>query len=199
MRTLGVWPNRPQLAVWLVSATGVAYDGSLRTLAHSGLAAIYAGRAAARYFGVPRSDPRHPDVWGVVQVGVVYTGGTKVAEHGGANPADPDVPILLYAPGTVRPGTYRPWVETTQIAPTILDLLGLDPSASQGSRSRARGCSPASLAPDPRLRRPKRDARHRRVSRGFGRRAPPARAPGGSGAWRMFRRGSTDHHSQPIG
>ncbi|HEV3318853.1 MAG TPA: alkaline phosphatase family protein [Solirubrobacteraceae bacterium] len=117
--------------LWSHSATGVAYDGSSRTLAHSGLAEIYAGRAAARYFGVPVSDPRHPDVWGVVQVGVVYTGGTKIAEHGGANPADRDVPIVLYAPGAVEPGTYRPWVETTQIAPTILDLLGLDPDALQ--------------------------------------------------------------------
>ncbi len=117
--------------LWSHSATGVAYDGSTRTLAHSGLAEIYAGRAAARYFGVPISDPRHPDVWGVVQVGVVYTGGSKIAEHGGANPADRDVPIVVYAPGAVEPGSYRPWVETTQIAPTILELLGLDPNALQ--------------------------------------------------------------------
>jgi hypothetical protein len=117
--------------LWSHSATGVAYDGSSRTLAHSGLSKIYAGRDAARYFGVPASDSRHPDVWGVVQVGVVYTGGTKIAEHGGANPADRDVPIVVYAPGTVEPGTFRPWVETTQIAPTILNLLGLDPNALQ--------------------------------------------------------------------
>jgi arylsulfatase A-like enzyme len=32
----------------------------------------------------------------------------------------------------VQPGSYRhPVVETTQIAPTILDLLGLDPNALQ--------------------------------------------------------------------
>jgi hypothetical protein len=115
--------------LWSHSATGVAYDGSSRTLAHSGLSKVYAGRDAARYFGVPTSDPRHPDVWGVVQVGVVYTGGSKIAEHGGANPADRDVPIVVYAPGAVEPGTFRPWVETTQIAPTILSLLGLDPNA----------------------------------------------------------------------
>jgi type I phosphodiesterase/nucleotide pyrophosphatase len=118
--------------LWSHSATGVAYDGSSRTLEHSGLAKIYAGEAAADYFGVPRNDPRHPDVWGVVQVGVVYTGGTKIAEHGGANPADRDVPILVYAPGTVQPGSYGSWVETTQIAPTILDLLGLSPDALEG-------------------------------------------------------------------
>ena len=116
--------------LWNHSATGVAYDGSSRTLAHSGLAQIFAGKDAAKYFGVPRSDPRHPDVWGVVQVGVVYTGGKKIAEHGGANPADRAVPIVVYAPGAVAPGHYHP-VETTQIAPTILSLLGLDPNALQ--------------------------------------------------------------------
>jgi len=68
-------------------------------------------------------------VWGVVQVGVVYTGGSKIAEHGGANPADRDVPIVVYAPGSVEPGMSDHRVETTQIAPTILDLLGLDPRA----------------------------------------------------------------------
>ena len=115
--------------LWNHSATGVAYDGTPRTLAHSGLAEVFAGKGAARYFGVPVSDPRHPDVWGVVQVGVVYTGGTKIAEHGGANPGDRDVPIVVYAPGVAQPGVYHPWVETTQIAPTILDLLGLNPNA----------------------------------------------------------------------
>ena len=79
--------------LWNHTATGVAYDGSTRTLAHSGLAKIYhAGKASAKYFGVPLSDPRHPATWYGVwsQVGVVYTGGTMIAEHGGANPADRD-------------------------------------------------------------------------------------------------------------
>jgi hypothetical protein len=117
--------------LWNHSATGVAYDGSSRTLAHSGLAEIFAGKAAAKYFGVPVSDPRHPDVWGVVQVGVVYTGGKKIAEHGGANPADRAVPIVVYAPGVAAPGVHDRPVETTQIAPTILSLLGLNPNALQ--------------------------------------------------------------------
>jgi hypothetical protein len=121
--------------LWGHSATGVAYDGSTRTLAHSGLSEIFAGKAAARYFGVPLSDPRHPNLWGVVQVGVVYTGGSKIAEHGGANPADRDVPIVVYAPGAVEPGAHDSRVETTQIAPTILDLLGLDPNALQAVQS----------------------------------------------------------------
>jgi hypothetical protein len=117
--------------LWNNPATGTAYDGSSRTLQHSGLAQIYAGKAAADFFGVPVSDPRHPDVFGRVQVGVVYTGGTKIAEHGGDNPADQDVPLVIYAPGAVPPARVHASVETTQVAPTILRLLGLDPDALQ--------------------------------------------------------------------
>jgi hypothetical protein len=118
--------------LWTHTATGNTATGGSRTLEHSGLVRIYAGKAAAHYFGVPVSDPRHPDVWGIVRVGVVYTGGKgKIAEHGGANPADRDVPIVVYAPRAVRHRVSDQWVETTQIAPTIVQLLGLDPSDLQ--------------------------------------------------------------------
>ena len=117
--------------LWNHSATGNTVTGASRTLLHSGLAQIHSGDGAAKYFGVPQSDPNHPDVWGVVQVGVVYTGGMgKIAEHGGANPNDRDVPIVVYGPG-IKPQVSNQWVETTQVAPTILKLLGLDPDALQ--------------------------------------------------------------------
>ena len=113
--------------LWTHSSTGNTATGGTRTLPHSGLVKILAGTAAARYFRVPLADPNHPDVWGIAKVGVVYTGGHgKIAEHGGANPADRDVPIVVYAPG-VMPGVSHHRVETTQIAPTIVHLLGLDP------------------------------------------------------------------------
>jgi hypothetical protein len=123
--------------LWTHPATAALYGNNnqppfpTEQVAHSGLAKIYAGRQAAHFFGVPYSDPRYPDVFGRVQVGVVYTGGTKIAEHGGSNPGDRDVPILVYAPGVVAPGSSRDWVETTQVAPTILQLLGLNPSSLQ--------------------------------------------------------------------
>ena len=122
--------------LWNHSATAVLYnnDGVNRgteQVAHSGLAQIYAGQDAADFFGVPYSNPSYPDVFGRVQVGVVYTGGSKIAEHGGDNPGDRDVPILVYAPGTVKPASNAQSVETTQVAPTILQLLGLNPSSLQ--------------------------------------------------------------------
>jgi phosphoglycerol transferase MdoB-like AlkP superfamily enzyme len=70
-------------------------------------------------------------VFGVSQVGTIYTTGSKIAEHGGDNPADRDVPLIVYAPGTVQPGQSSRRVETTQVAPTILKLLGLNPSELQ--------------------------------------------------------------------
>jgi hypothetical protein len=115
--------------LWNHSAPAVTYSGATIQVPHSGLKQIYAGDEAANYFGVPVSDPRHPDVFGVAQVGTIYTGGTKIAEHGGSNPGDRDVPILVYAPGAVQPGSSDKSVKTTQVAPTILQLLGLDPSA----------------------------------------------------------------------
>jgi Type I phosphodiesterase / nucleotide pyrophosphatase len=121
-------------------ATGTTYNasnpaiaGPTRTLQSSGLSKVFVGKGAARYFGVSPGDPRHPDVWGVVQHGVVYTGGVKkIAEHGGADPQDRDVALFVYAPDAVDPGTVVDrQVETTQIAPTILQLLGFDPGALQ--------------------------------------------------------------------
>ncbi len=120
--------------LWEHPATGVTYGGGTRTLLHSGLAQIYAGQAAADFFGVPASDPRHPDVFGRAQVGVVFTGGSKIAEHGGDNPADTSVPLVVYAPGTVEPSLRDTAVKTTQVAPTVLQLLGLDPAALKAVR-----------------------------------------------------------------
>jgi hypothetical protein len=109
-------------------AAGNKIDGSATMVQASGLAKVYAGADAAHYFGVPVGDPRVPDVWGVVQVGIVYTGGKgKIAEHGGANAGDRDVPLVVYAPGQVRADMESDQVETTQIAPTILKLLGINP------------------------------------------------------------------------
>ena len=66
---------------------------------------------------------------------VVYTGGqSKIAEHGGAGFQDRNVPILVDVPGLRQGVQINTQVETTQIAPTILRLLGLAPQALQAVR-----------------------------------------------------------------
>jgi Type I phosphodiesterase / nucleotide pyrophosphatase len=114
--------------LWTHSAPAVNYAGQTVTVQHSGLKRIFAGQESAKFFGVANSDPHHPDVFGIAQVGTIYTTGSKIAEHGGDNPGDRDVPLVVYAPGNVHHGRFDQWVEATQVAPTILKLLGLDPN-----------------------------------------------------------------------
>jgi hypothetical protein len=119
---------------FLLSQSGVGNDiaGNPKPYTSSGLAFVYAGADAARFFGVPHSDPRVPDLVGIVQHGVVYTGGQgKIAEHGGADPQDRNVPILISGPGVPNNLMVTDPVETTQVAPTILHLLGIDPGELQ--------------------------------------------------------------------
>ncbi|MBG6108961.1 alkaline phosphatase family protein [Frigoribacterium sp. CG_9.8] len=123
------------------SAAGNTIAGTAKTVAASGLSTIYAGAEVARYFGTSESDARYPDIFGLVTTGVVYTGGkSKIAEHGGASADDRDVPLVVSTVGAFddrddnQSRTVDSAVETTQIAPTILKLLGLDPKQLQAVR-----------------------------------------------------------------
>jgi arylsulfatase A-like enzyme len=72
-------------------------------------------------------DPRTPDIIVLPNVGVVYTGSAKKqSEHGGFAWDDTNVMLLVSNPG-YKAKTLHSFVETTQVAPTILKLLGLDP------------------------------------------------------------------------
>jgi len=104
------------------------YQGNSIGFTASGLKSVLDGPS---FFGVRASDARVPDLVGIVQHGVVYTGGTgKIAEHGGADLQDRHVPIVVFGPGAARGSVPFP-VETTEIAPTILRLLGIDPRELQ--------------------------------------------------------------------
>jgi hypothetical protein len=80
-------------------------------------------------------DPRTPDIIVLPNVGVVYTGSTKKqSEHGGFAWDDTNVMLLVSNPH-LRPKTLHSFVETAQVAPTILQLLGLDPDALDAVRA----------------------------------------------------------------
>ena len=93
---------------------------------------ISSGAALAALFGDPTSsDPvaaaRAPNVFIQPDAGVIYSGSSKkIAEHGGGAPDDTGVALLVSGPG-LRGGTVSLPVSTTQVAPTILEALGLDP------------------------------------------------------------------------
>jgi len=105
------------------------------SVSHSGLTSVRAGRAVDALFGAPAGDSHAPDVVGIAQPGVVYTGGVaKIAEHGGDSADDRDVALVVAGAGVAHGVRNGRAVQTTQIAPTILHLLGLDPRALQAVR-----------------------------------------------------------------
>jgi hypothetical protein len=70
---------------FLLHHDGVGNDigGNPKPYTASGLRVAYAGADAAAFMGVSFTDARVPDVIGISQVGVVYTGKRgKIAEHG---------------------------------------------------------------------------------------------------------------------
>jgi len=102
----------------------------------SGLSAVYSCAAADAFIGAKPGDPRVPDVIGLARRGVVYTGGVAtIAEHGGNHPEDRNVPLVVSGAGAHPRTVSNTPVNTTQIAPSILALLGLDPQALQAVRA----------------------------------------------------------------
>jgi hypothetical protein len=117
------------------SGTGTDINAAPKGFTRSGLSKVYAGKAAARYFHVEAGDARVPDVFGLAQYGVVYTGGTKkIAEHGGVHSDDLDVPLVVSGASVAGGVRDSASVQTKQIAPTILSLLGLNPRSLQAVR-----------------------------------------------------------------
>jgi hypothetical protein len=85
------------------------------------------GNEIAALYRNPKHDDRTPDIIVVPEEGVIYsTSKAKQAEHGGFNEDDRHVGMLLANPH-LHPGKVDRQVFTTQIAPTILWSLGIDP------------------------------------------------------------------------
>ncbi|HEV7207462.1 MAG TPA: alkaline phosphatase family protein [Mycobacteriales bacterium] len=105
------------------------------TVASSGLDQVYTGAQADSFVGAKGGDPHAPDLIGVAQYGVVYTSGVgKIAEHGGFHLEDVNVALVVSGAGAPHHEVNRSLVHTTQIAPSILKLLGLHPEALQAVR-----------------------------------------------------------------
>jgi hypothetical protein len=91
------------------------------------IAQILSGESLKLLFPDPLSDPASPDIVVVPNPGTTYEPAVQVlAEHGGFNENDTHVPLMVIHTPSINPGLVRALVTTTQIAPTILSLLGLD-------------------------------------------------------------------------
>ncbi|HYL84623.1 MAG TPA: alkaline phosphatase family protein [Candidatus Angelobacter sp.] len=137
--------------IWLAdsSKTGDAVTALEGAAAAIGLGQIYYGGSLTTMFnapGVPNvpgpcchlregGDPRTPDIVVIPNVGVVYTGNLKKqSEHGGYAWDDTNVMLLVSNPH-IHARTVTSFVETAQVAPTILQLLGLDPDELDAVRA----------------------------------------------------------------
>ena len=100
----------------------------------AGVGQILSGPYLNLYFNPADKDPRTPDILVITKIGVVYTGKKKkVAEHGGFAPDDTHVMILVSNPD-LTPATVSSPVETSQVAPTIVKALGLNPRELEAVR-----------------------------------------------------------------
>jgi arylsulfatase A-like enzyme len=120
-----IWLKPPYSAA-NVAAAVAALNATQAGGTDTGIVEWLAGPLLSLPFQNPATDSRTPDIIGIARVGVIYTGGSKIAEHGGFNEDDTHV-ALLVAHASMRPSVVSAAVSTTQIAPTILQALHLDP------------------------------------------------------------------------
>jgi hypothetical protein len=107
------------------------------------LGQFYYGPSLAINYNDPTVDPRTPDIIVTPNVGVTYSGShAKQAEHGGFAHDDTNVIMLLSNP-SFHADTVRASVGTVQVAPTILQALGIDPSALDAVRAEGTSVLPA--------------------------------------------------------
>lgn len=87
---------------------------------------IYGEQLVAQGFGNSSTSPRVPEILVRVDLGVIYTTSkTKLAEHGGLSDDDRHVACFVSNPNLAKTAiTDR--VYTRQVAPTILQALGLN-------------------------------------------------------------------------
>ena len=114
--------------IWLTDQTQtnavVQNMSSPANQAALGIQEIFSGSLLKDTWDDPLVDPRTPDIITKVNTGVIFTGGSKIAEHGGQNEDDVHVAMLVSNPN-FKARTLSEPVRTKQIAPTILRALGI--------------------------------------------------------------------------
>ncbi|MCU1274431.1 MAG: type phosphodiesterase/nucleotide pyrophosphatase [Bryobacterales bacterium] len=137
----GIGPTQDDISLlWLArsSDTSTAVGILEANAPAAGIGQIFYGASLETMFHAPglppNGDPRSPDIIVQPNVGVIYTGSSKKqAEHGGFSHDDTNV-ILLVSNPEFEASTVTSFVETTQVAPTILQALGLDPGDLEAVR-----------------------------------------------------------------
>lgn len=154
-KKVGIGGGQPAATIGGADAFDISDDGSLIWLTDSsltpsvvatlseptnqqalGIQEIFAGQSLINKFNDPTKDPRTPDIVLKVNTGVIFTGGSKIAEHGGLNEDDVHVALLVSNPEIPWQTVSTP-VTNQQVAPTIIQALGFDPNQLQAVRQDA--------------------------------------------------------------
>jgi hypothetical protein len=121
--------------LWLKK--GVSVNAAVKLLEQNaaavGLGEIFYGPTLALNYNrgglEPGEDPRTPDIIVTPNQGVTYSGSTAmIGDHGGFAHDDTNV-VMLVANPSFTAQTVSALAATRQIAPTIVQVLGLDPAA----------------------------------------------------------------------
>jgi hypothetical protein len=145
-KRVGIGNGQPTTLLGAADAFDISDDGSLIWLTDQeltssvvamlsepenqqtlGIQEIFAGQSMKDKWNDPGSDPRTPDIILKVNTGVIFTGGSKIAEHGGLNEDDIHAALLASFPGATAK-TVKAAVLNQQVAPTIIKALGIDPN-----------------------------------------------------------------------
>jgi hypothetical protein len=148
-KRVGIANGQPTTLIGPADAFDISDDGSLiwltdqeltdSVVAHLsepdsqktlGIQEIFAGQSLKNKWNDPGSDPRTPDIILKVNTGVIFTSGSKIAEHGGLNEDDIHAALLVSFAGAT-PKTIKTPVLNQQVAPTIIKALGFDPTQLQ--------------------------------------------------------------------
>jgi Type I phosphodiesterase / nucleotide pyrophosphatase len=117
-----IWLTDPSLAPGVVAA--LSLPANQQAL---GIQEIFAGQSLRNKFNNPGADPRTPDIILKVNTGVIFTGGSKLSEHGGFNEDDVHTALLVALDG-MEHAVVKSAVSNQQVAATIIRALGLDPN-----------------------------------------------------------------------
>jgi hypothetical protein len=148
----GIGGGQPAAAIGSADAFDISDDGSLIWLTDPsltpavvatlstpanqtalGIQEIFSGQALRNKFNNPGADPRTPDIVLKVNTGVIFTGGSKLSEHGGFNEDDVHTALLVANPALAH-AVVKAAVSNQQVAPTIIKALGLNPEELEAVR-----------------------------------------------------------------
>lgn len=148
-KRIGIGGGQPATLIGQAEAFDISDDGSLIWLSDTeltpgvvallsqpdsqatlGIQEIFAGASLRNKFNDPGSDPRTPDIILKVNTGVIFTGGSKIAEHGGFNEDDVHTALLASLAGMEQETVTTP-TSNQQVAASIVKALGMDPNELQ--------------------------------------------------------------------